>query len=176
MAVPASGELSMLGLAKEKKYDNYNSTSAITAPISLYDLFVGGNTHGSGESFEATNVLSPNYPRPANESEAIAGTYDPYQMSEWYDYDHDIGDSCSNYTAISLYKQISQDCSTAKPAVTYYINNSVWASATSLLRDSGSGNCITALAGWYYCASCSQNGTELRYWNGGSFTSTTGCP
>jgi hypothetical protein len=175
MAVPATGQLSMLGLAREKKYDNYNSTSSITGPISLYDLFVGGNTKGSGESYEPTNVLSPNYPRPANESEAIAGTYDPYQISEWYDYDHDIGDSCSNYTSISLYKNLSQaaNCDTTRPAVTYYIDNTSWLSATKLLMDSGSGNCVTALAGYYYDPLTGS--TPVRYWDGGSFTSTEGC-
>ena len=40
MAVPSSGELSMLKMAKEKKYDDYNSGSSINPPISLFDLFL----------------------------------------------------------------------------------------------------------------------------------------
>lgn len=175
MAVPATGELNMLGLAKEKKYDDYNSASAITGPITLYDLFIGGNTKGSGESYDTTNTLSTSYPKPVTESEFIAGTDMPMDFNEWHDYDHDIGATCASYTSISLYPQISLNCDTSKPAVTRYINNSVWASATLLLVENA-GNCILASAGYYYCGSCPQNGTEVRYWDGNSFTSSSGCP
>jgi hypothetical protein len=176
MTVPSSGQITIRGLASEKKNGTYDESASVTGPISLYDLFIGGNAHGSGESWDTTNTLSPYYPKPVTESEFIQGTDMPMGMDEWHSYDHDAGDSCSNYTSITLYKQISQDCSTAKPGTTYYINNSIWSSATALLRDSGSGNCISALAGWYYCSSCSQNGTELREWNGSAFINTTGCP
>lgn len=79
MAVPSSGALSMRGLAREKVYDNYSSASTPTAPYSMYDLVNGGNTNGSGVSFDATNTNSSSYPN----------TSTPHQMSEWYSYDHD---------------------------------------------------------------------------------------
>jgi hypothetical protein len=79
MAVPGSGTLSMLGLSKEKVHDDYSSSSGITNPISMYDLVNGGNTNGSGNSYDTTNTSSPQFP-----NTAVA-----HQMSEWYGYDHD---------------------------------------------------------------------------------------
>lgn len=81
MAVPSSGQLNMLKLAREKVYDNYNSSSGITAPISMYDLVNGGNTNGSGVSYDTTNQQSG--PKP--------NTTAPHAFSEWYGYDHDAG-------------------------------------------------------------------------------------
>lgn len=164
MSVPSTGTLTMIGLAREKKYGDYNSTSPIAGPISLYDLVNGGNANGSGESYDVTNTLSPSYP----------SSTPPYAMSDWYGYNHDAGATCSSYTSISIYPQTIQGCDTSKPPVTRYINNTVWASATLLLVENA-GNCILASAGYYYCGSCPQNGTELRYWDGNSFTSSSGC-
>ena len=56
MAVPASGQITMLGLAREKVYDNYSSGSTPTKPYSLKDLATSGNSGGSGTSFESTNT------------------------------------------------------------------------------------------------------------------------
>tara|TARA_B100000287_G_scaffold252100_1_gene236865 strand:+ start:2492 stop:3316 length:825 start_codon:yes stop_codon:yes gene_type:complete len=110
MAVPSSGEITMLGIAREKVYDNYSSSSAITAPISLKDLHLGGNTEGSGVSYEATNTtathtgvgtvstsagtqVQTNQFR-MNGSLTSEGTgamnlVVPYRMSEFHGYDHD---------------------------------------------------------------------------------------
>ena len=79
MVVPASGELEMGDLAKEKHYDDYNSGSPITGPISMYDLVNGGNTNGSGHSYDTTNQQSASRP----------DTTVPHAFSEWYSYDHD---------------------------------------------------------------------------------------
>ena len=79
MVVPASGELEMGDLAKEKHYDDYNSGSPITGPISMYDLVNGGNTNGSGHSYDTTNQQSASRP----------DTTVPHRFSEWYSYDHD---------------------------------------------------------------------------------------
>ena len=38
MAVPSSGTLSLLSLAKEKVHDDYTSSNSVTGPISLKDL------------------------------------------------------------------------------------------------------------------------------------------
>lgn len=78
MAVPSSGPISILGLAREKVYDDYNSASTPTGPYALSDLVFGTEAY-SGVLFDETNTNSTSYPN------AIA----PHQMSEWYGYDHD---------------------------------------------------------------------------------------
>jgi len=110
MAVPASGQITMLGIAREKVYDNYSSSSSITAPISMKDLHVGGNTNNSGVSYESTNTdathtgtgtvttaaetnVATNQFR-MNGSISSYGTGNmnivvPYRMSEFHGYDHD---------------------------------------------------------------------------------------
>lgn len=80
MAVPGSGELSLLKIAREKVYDDYNSASSVTGPISLKDVSTSGNANGSGVSFDVTNIESPSFP------DAVAG----YGIEEFYAYDHDF--------------------------------------------------------------------------------------
>jgi len=176
MGVPSSGELSILKLAREKKYDDYNSTSSIAGSISLYDLFLGGNTKGSGESYEATNTLSPSYPKPINESQYLQGTDMPMTMSEWRSYDHNSGIQCSAFLALTVYKQSpdAPTCGTAKGGRTVYVSTS-WNMTNVLLKDSGGGNCVNEIPGWYYYAGATQPGYEVRYWNGSSFTQNSGC-
>ena len=172
MAVPTSGQLSMLKMAKEKKYDDYNSTSAITAPISLYDLFLGGNAHGSGEVYDGTNANDPNHPEPDTLTEFVANSN--LNMSEWYGYDHDYGLSCSTLYAFSATKgSLAQNCDATKP-ITIYRNNSNWLSATQLYRNVGGGSCQPALADYYYDIN-SGSGTPVRYWSGTAFTGNFGC-
>ena len=79
MAVPASGELQMSGLAYEKIVDDYNSTGPISGHISMYDLVNGGNTNGSGNTYDSTNFGSSSHP----------DLDEPHSFSEWYSYDHD---------------------------------------------------------------------------------------
>ena len=79
MAVPSSGELSMAGLHMEKVNDNYSGFGSAPSYISLYDLVNGGNTNGSGVSYDTTNTQSAQSPN----------TIVPHAMSEWYSYDHD---------------------------------------------------------------------------------------
>ena len=82
MAVPGSGELSLLKLAREKLYDDYNSSGAVQSAISLKFLTIGGtgSPMHSGTSFDVTNAISPSHP----DNEAS------YGMSEFYSYDHDF--------------------------------------------------------------------------------------
>lgn len=79
MAVPDSGSLNMSKLAKEKLYDDYNSSSSVTGPIFMSDLVTGGNSSGSGESYDVTNTDSSSFPN----------NLTPHQFSEWRGYDHD---------------------------------------------------------------------------------------
>lgn len=60
MAVPSSGQLSMLAIAQEALYATYGS-GTVTGPISLYDMVNGGNTNGSGNSYPTVNTnCTPN--------------------------------------------------------------------------------------------------------------------
>ena len=52
--------LTMLKIARERFYNDFNSSSSITSPIYLSDLsrLTGGNTSGSGVSYPAVNLLN----------------------------------------------------------------------------------------------------------------------
>jgi hypothetical protein len=63
MAVPTSGALNMLNMAREALYGTWGS-GTITHPISLYDLVNGGQANGSGEDYPAINQGC--LPNPAN--------------------------------------------------------------------------------------------------------------
>ena len=54
MAVPTSGALNMLNMAREALYGTWGS-GTITGPISLYDMVNGGNANGSGNSYPTVN-------------------------------------------------------------------------------------------------------------------------
>ena len=79
MAVPASGNsISLAGLAAEKDVDDYTDVD-YDDRISLRDITLGGNTN-SHFTLDVTNAISPSHPN--NDA--------PYQMSEFYSYDHDF--------------------------------------------------------------------------------------
>ena len=46
MAVPTSGQLNLVKLAREAKYADYNGNQTM-GTIAMYDIVNGGNTHGS---------------------------------------------------------------------------------------------------------------------------------
>ena len=54
MAVPNSGTLSMLKMAREAKHADYNGSQSM-GTISLYDLVNGGQANGSTVSYPAVN-------------------------------------------------------------------------------------------------------------------------
>ena len=54
MAVPSSGTLSMVKIARERKYNNYNGSQTM-GTISMRDLIEGGNAGGSTISYPAVN-------------------------------------------------------------------------------------------------------------------------
>ena len=63
--VPGSGVLSMLKLAREALYGDYNGSGTITGSIGLYALVNGGNQN-SGNTYPAVNQDC--LPNPANRS------------------------------------------------------------------------------------------------------------
>ena len=136
MAVPSSGTLSMLGLAREKEWDDYNSTSSTYTPISLLDL---AETFAN---FDGTNTNGVSYP----------DTSKPHAMSEWYGYDHDYGIQCNTLTSYQLGRTatLGADPCSAN-AKQYYADNATWSSATALYSPiTGSSACEPAAAGFYY--------------------------
>ena len=84
MAVPTSGQLNMLGLANEKNVNDFSDGDTEAA----VDISLKGLSNDSFQDFGgqaasniALNTLSAS--NPPNQTE-------PYQMSEFYDYDHDF--------------------------------------------------------------------------------------
>ena len=60
MAVPLSGPLSQLKMAREAKHADYNGSQSM-GTISMYDMMNGGNTKGSGNSYPSINTAcTPN--------------------------------------------------------------------------------------------------------------------
>lgn len=60
MAVPTSGTLSMVKLAREAKYADYNGSQSM-GTISMYDMMNGGQANGSTVSYPTLNTgCSPN--------------------------------------------------------------------------------------------------------------------
>ena len=73
MGIPSSGALTLRGIAREKRYNNYNSSSHPGSNISLTNM-------SNGNQFGSINTAIAFSRRP----DGIA----PHSMSEWYDYDH----------------------------------------------------------------------------------------
>ncbi len=65
MAIPTSGQLSMLKMAREAKHGDYNGSQSMGV-ISLYDMINGGNTNGSTVSYPTVNTGCT--PNPADRS------------------------------------------------------------------------------------------------------------
>ena len=63
MAVPTSGPLSQLKMAREAKHADYNGSQSM-GTISLYDLVNGGQANGSTVDYPAVNTGC--LPNPAN--------------------------------------------------------------------------------------------------------------
>ena len=102
MAAPSSGELSFLGFARERQYNNYSS-GTISGQISAADLWGGTNSCGSsGTNFRDANSGQSytTYPKPSctqnlgdtNENQAYPA-FTPKNLSwnQWYNYDQDRG-------------------------------------------------------------------------------------
>jgi len=75
MAVPFTGALSLKSIAREKRFNNYNSTSnAGLVNISLTNM-------SNGTQFGLINSANSSANRPNGAT--------PHSMAEWYQYDHD---------------------------------------------------------------------------------------
>lgn len=97
MAVPTTGEISMRGVAKERRYNDvgvngYVSGSTVNLTnISMYDLTRGGNTNGSDYNFCPpmdniwSNPSGPDYRQPYDPAlqQGTGYTATPYALSEF---------------------------------------------------------------------------------------------
>ena len=110
MAVPASGTLTMLGIAQERKFGTYG-TGTISSPILMTDLINGGGSN----SFPSLNTSSPSKPNTAT----------PHSMSEWYSYDQDYAQWRSfDILDTEWYDEAEQACSTGEPdTITLYYDD-----------------------------------------------------
>jgi len=115
MAVPSSGTLTMLGIARERKYSNYISTGVISYPILMTDLINGGGLN----NFPALNTNCT--PRP--------NTSTPHSMNEWYGYDQDCipAPSCEELDLryMGRYKDPADACSASSVTI-FTENTSRW--------------------------------------------------
>ena len=100
MAVPTSGILTMLGIARERKYSNYNSNFTFAYPILMYDLINGGGFN----IFPSLNTSCIPFPNKST----------PYSMSEWYGYDQNCAPPSECFAMdlryVSKYRQGADAC------------------------------------------------------------------
>ena len=111
MAVPSSGELSLLGIRREFGNNDYNSSTDYT-DISLKDLSDG--------TVDTINTGNDAADRPDGSA--------PHVMSEFYNYDHDDGSTSfsSMYATFSL--------------TTTDLNQTVFSGTKTFVINNGSGN------------------------------------
>jgi hypothetical protein len=89
MAIPTSGQLSILKMAREAKHADYNGSQSMGL-ISLYDLVNGGQTGGSTVSYPTVNTGCT--PNPADR-----GTYNSFTI-----YSNTVGATITLYTTVAL--------------------------------------------------------------------------
>ena len=81
MAVPASGQLTMVGIFSEKNEDDYTAMFAEENNISLRGLSSNSHNDSNGGNMNLNTSNNPSSNRPDQNA--------PHQMSEFYSYDHD---------------------------------------------------------------------------------------
>ena len=168
MTVPSSGAITMLGFAREKVYSNYGAVGTPTTPYSMKDLAEGGNSGGSGVSFEATNT-SGTYPNDDT----------PHGMNEWRGYSH--GTAYPGFTVYYYATKCSdQSCVCGSSStMTVYSNTAtsasdIFANERTIYQDSAG----TTLAPSYWYAAGTDTGDNSGKWtntSGGSWVSTQTC-
>ena len=112
MAVPSSGELSLLGIRREVSGNNYNSSTNYT-DISLANLSDG--------TVATINTGNDAADRPNGSA--------PHNMSEFYNYDHDLSAGTS-FSSMYTFFSIS----------TTALNQTVFSGTKTFVINNGSGN------------------------------------
>ena len=157
MAVPTSGALNMLNMAREALYGTWGS-GTITGPISLYDMINGGNANGSGNSYPAINQTC--LPNPANRGAYI----ELLQI-----YKSTGGTITGPFTHYANPSDAAGSITTASQVVDTYIIYSN-ASLTATIPAHGS----AANSGWYQSISGLSNSEIIcGGWPGGNWDTTS---
>jgi len=173
MAVPDTGSIEMLKVARERKGYGYTSSTSITSPIYMSDIqrLTGGNSSGSGESYPAVNTLNPADERPDGAN--------PLAMSEFRGYEQ-------NVTLVAFYfiydsGSSGSACAAGLPDPSpYYHNdsNNLYPSElngyyTAYINTSGT----TASAGYYqvFDSSFNSTGKYIQVGSGGSIIGGGSC-
>ena len=81
MAVPASGQLTMVGIYSEKNEDDYTAMTQEDDNISLRGLSSNSHNDSDGGNMTLNTANNPSSNRPDQNA--------PHSMSEFYSYDHD---------------------------------------------------------------------------------------
>lgn len=142
MAVGASdSQITWLGLAREKVHDDYGSGSSITGAISMYDLVHGGNTNGSGVSYDAFNACAS--PKP--------DTSTAHAASEWWLYDHDAASGRAIGLSVrSPHNKFGTVCGLADDINVYHDGSSTYAgSGDKIFTDTCASSAYAGASGWY---------------------------
>ena len=152
MAIPDSGELKLRGIRRELGNNNYNST-ATYSNISLRTMSIGGN----GEI------------NTANDAGSRPNASAPYQMSEFYSYDHDKV-AVSAFSANPSSVASTQICGNS-PNTTYYHNGSGTNPTTGDTVYTNSAGTFAASAG--FLALSTSSGIQMN--SSGEVTGTYTC-
>lgn len=140
MAVPASGELSLRGIMREVKTNNYNSGNSYVY-VSLHSLSTGGQG--------AINTANASSDRPDGNA--------PHTMSEFYSYDHDKV-SLTSFQANGNPNN-SQVCGNSPDTTFYHDGNSVSPGPGDIVYTNSAG---TTTAGAGFLALSTTGGIQLN--------------
>ena len=170
MAVPSSGTLSLLGIAREKQNDDYTNTTAMAAQngtspgaISLESCSTSGNNRSGQVVMEATNFSSPSYP-PITQA---------YGMSEFYSYDHDFVASTTSYRTNSGFKY-NVLCASNTTAAIYTIG--AIANGSTVYTNAGRTTTLAAgKYGWHVNANSTQSTHRFETDGSGVVSSLASC-
>ena len=154
MAVPSSGSISLLGLAREKQNDSYTNTTVMTGQngqspgsISLESCATSGNNHSPQVVMEATNTGSSSYPNSST----------PHAMSEFYSYDHDaVVLSTKRVYTTSVPKPVFA-CGQTTTTVWYFPDSSP--AVNDQVYTNSNGSSPPSAGNYGYCNACVSNGT-----------------
>tara|TARA_R110000772_G_scaffold13909_1_gene40637 strand:- start:42 stop:527 length:486 start_codon:yes stop_codon:yes gene_type:complete len=155
MAIPASGPLDFLNMARECAYGTWGSGS-ISGAISIRDLVAGGNSFGSGQSYPAINTSSPSFPPNTT----------PVETDSFYEYDKDA----SSLSAINVKYDGSRGASSSSACEQEGFETTIYSSGTlaNFLSQTNlyanSTGTLNASTGWY------SNGVSARRWNGSTWS------
>lgn len=168
MAVPGSGAITMLGLARERLYGSYGSVGIPAYPITLFDLVNGGGANG----FPALNTC---------------GVIPNYSMASWYSYDQtaiclcEIGDCCPFDVGYDPADPFSAclNWNTGNTEIHYLSVDTLpaylppWINASQIYD--GDGCEQPSPPGYYAMLDIGFGAVRYSYWNGGNWSKAFTC-